>query len=290
MAPHPAQPAPAEGALVVVTGMSGAGKSNAVRGLESLGYRCTDNLPPRLFDAYVAEIRVSPRRAAVVVDCRELSAETLPGFIRDVRALRRGALLLYLDASNAVLARRYSEARKPHPLDRGQGLEAAINAERHLLGELKEFADVIDTSAMRLDELVRRVQEATEAGSGFPVTVMSFGFKHGIPPEADWTLDVRFIENPFYEAELRPLTGLDRPIIDYVMASPLSRPFLDQAAAMLSPLLDAYREQGKPRLVVAVGCTGGRHRSVVLAEELGRRLREAGIDTSVRHRNLPAGG
>jgi UPF0042 nucleotide-binding protein len=282
--------------LVVISGISGAGKTQSVRALESLGYRCTDNLPARLLGAFLADLGAGP--AAVVVDARGVDAVDVAGVVRRLRDLDRPHLAIFLDAPDETIARRYSEARKTHPLDRGAGVEAALRAERELLGEMREVAEVIDTGEMRVDALVRTVQERVRAaagdgdaaGAGPPVRITSFGFKHGLPRTADWVLDVRFLENPFYDARLRPLSGLDAPVRDYVLASPPAGEFVDRVAGLIAGLLRGYAEQGKPELSVCVGCTGGRHRSVVLAEELGRRLQGAGAEVHVRHRDLERGG
>ena len=277
--------------LVVVTGLSGAGKSQAVRGLESLGYRCTDNLPPALLPALRDANRRSgsPRPLAVVIDARSTGPDDIPGLLAGLRD-DPAATVIYLEASDAALARRFSETRKVHPLDEGSGLESAVATERLLLADLRDAATVVDTSTMRVDALVRRVQELAGARTdgGLPVTVSSFGFKYGVPVDADWVVDARFLENPFYDPELRALSGLDEPIRRFVFGSPLTEPFLDGVARLLDGLLAGYRDNGKPSLAIAVGCTGGRHRSVVLAEELGRRLQDeaGGVTVVVRHRDL----
>jgi UPF0042 nucleotide-binding protein len=230
---------------------------------------------------------------AVVLDARGITAADVPGLVKAIRDLGVPHRLIYLDAGDEALVRRFSETRRVHPLDEGEGLRHAIAAERELLGELREIADVIDTSDMRVDELVRRIHEVASRDGGspggsqaLPVTLLSFGYKYGVPTEADWILDSRFLENPFYISELRDLTGEDEKVRAFVLSSPLTAPFLDGIADVLQPLLGGYREWGKPGLMVAVGCTGGRHRSVVLAEELARRLDRAGASVSIRHRDL----
>ena len=276
--------------LVLVTGVSGAGKSQAVRALEMLGYTCTDNLPAALLTDFVAVAGRDGGQAAAVIDARGLKAGEVPGLLQALRALELGHRLIYLDAEDDTLVHRFSETRKVHPLESGEGLPKALARERALLGELRELADVVDTTGMRVDELVRRVQalatDGRSASGPMPVTISSFGYKYGVPMEADWIVDSRFLENPFYIDELRPLTGRDSSIRDFVLGSPLTGPFLDRTAALLGDLLSGYREWGKPSLFIAIGCTGGRHRSVVLAEELGRRLELLGADVSVRHRDL----
>ena len=276
--------------LMLVTGVSGAGKSQAVRALEMLGYTCTDNLPAPLLADFVAVARRNSDRAAAVIDARGLKADEVPGLVAQIRDLGTDHRLIYLDAEDDTLVHRFSETRKAHPLDSGGGLQKALADERGLLGELRELADVIDTTAMRVDELVRRVQalatDGRSASGPMPVTITSFGYKYGVPMEADWIVDARFLENPYYIEELRPLTGRDAKIRDFVLGSPLTVPFLEGTAALVGDLLGGYREWGKPSLFVAIGCTGGRHRSVVLAEELARRLEPLGASVDVRHRDL----
>ncbi|MEA2647190.1 MAG: RNase adapter protein RapZ [Chloroflexota bacterium] len=281
----------APGRLVLVAGLSGSGRSQAVRALEMMGYTCTDNLPPRLLAAFVEEPSTTGGPRAAVLDARGLDRDGLAGLVGQVRAL--DAQVIYLEAETDTLVRRFSETRKTHPLDTGAGLRGAVEEERGRLGELREVAEVVDTTDMRVDELVSRVQElvageagAPRVGASLPVNLVTFGYKYGVPTEADWVIDSRFLENPFYVPALRDLTGRDAAIRDFVLGSPLTGPFLDGVAAVLEPLLEGYREWGKPALFVAVGCTGGRHRSVVLAEEIARRLEASGVAATVRHRDL----
>ncbi len=276
--------------VVLVTGISGSGKSQAVRALEMLGYTCTDNLPAALLPQFLQLAARNGSAAAAVVDARGTAAEEVATLTAELKSTPAGVRLIFLDADDSTIVHRFSETRKTHPLDSGSGLGQALATERTTLGELRELAQVIDTSGMRVDQLVRRVQElVTDGRSGdgpMPVTVGSFGFKYGVPLDADWVIDVRFLENPFYIDDLRPLSGHDQRIRDFVLGSPLSGPFLDRAAALIGGLISGYREWGKPSLYVAIGCTGGRHRSVVLAEELGQRLAPQGAAVSVRHRDL----
>jgi UPF0042 nucleotide-binding protein len=276
--------------LVLLTGISGAGKSQGVRALEMLGYTCTDNLPAPLLADFADVARQSDRPSAAVVDARGLQWQEVPGLMAILRDLGQECVLIYLDAEDSTIFYRYSEARKTHPLDTGIGLAHALADERALLGDIRELAEVVNTTGMRVDELVRRVQElATEGRSTsgpMPVTITSFGYKYGVPVEADWILDVRFLENPFYISELRDLSGRDSQIQDFVLNSHLTGPFLDRTAALVGDLLEGYRRWGKPSLFIAVGCTGGRHRSVVLAEELGKRIDPRRASVSVRHRDL----
>ena len=255
-----------------------------------LGYICTDNLPAQLLSPFLEIAAGNGSAAAAVVDARGMAPQDLATLAEELRPRAASLRLIFLDADDSTIVHRFSETRKKHPLDTGAGLERALATERTMLGELREMAQLIDTSGMRVDELVRRVQEFVTEGSSaagpMPVTIGSFGFKYGVPLDADWVIDVRFLENPFYIDDLRPLSGHDQRIRDFVLASPLSGPFLERTAALIGGLVSGYREWGKPSLYVAIGCTGGRHRSVVLAEELAKRLAPQGAAVSVRHRDL----
>jgi UPF0042 nucleotide-binding protein len=268
----------------VVSGLSGAGKATALAALVRAGVDTVDNLPPALLDAFVALPR--DRVAAVVVDARNAAG---------LRALDRvpGASVLFLDARDEVLLRRLSESTHPHPAAHAGSLPAAVAAERELLGGLRAIADmVVDTSDLTPEGLGRRVVEAIEPPSSLDgptamvCTVSSFGFKYGPPVEADWVVDARFLRNPFWEPELRPLTGLDRPVHDFVWDQPEAREFVDRLASLLVWTLERATAAGRSRLHLAVGCTGGRHRSVVLASAIAARLGEEGIAVVLRHRDV----
>lgn len=268
----------------VVTGLSGSGKATALAALVRAGVDTVDNLPPSLLEAFIGLRRERP--AAVVVDARH--AEGL-------RVIDRvdGASVLFLDARDEVLLRRLSESTHPHPAAHAGSLPAAVAAERELLGGLRAVADVVvDTSELSPEELGRRVVEAVEppaspdGRAAMVCTVSSFGFKYGPPVEADWVVDARFLRNPFWEPELRPLTGLDRAVHDFVWDQPAAREFVDRLAALLTWTLERAADAGRSRLHLAVGCTGGRHRSVVLAGAIAGRLREAGLPVVLRHRDV----
>lgn len=268
----------------VVTGISGAGKATALAALGRAGVDVVDNLPAALLEAYVGLPR--ERVAAAVVDARD--AEGL-------RSLERvpGASVLFLDARDEVLLRRLSESTAPHPLARSGSLPAALAAERELLGGLRAIADVVvDTSDLAADELGRRVTEVVEppVAEDGPATVVctvsSFGFKYGVLVEADWVVDARFLRNPFWEPELRPLTGLDAPVHDFVWEQAEAREFVDRLVGVLAWTLERAAEAGRTRLHLGVGCTGGRHRSVVLACEIAARLRAEGVSVVLRHRDV----
>ncbi|MBM3752027.1 MAG: RNase adapter RapZ [Acidimicrobiia bacterium] len=279
---------------VVVTGLSGAGKSQAIHALEDLGYFCIDNLPIALIgtfaDLSVREEDPKPR-VAVVVDVREgRNLSRLPAVYRKLK--RRGDLhasLVFLEADEDILVRRFSETRRPHPLGRKMSPVEAVKEERRQMAPLRALADhVIDTSKRSVHELRRRVFALGGDGTEekLVVTVQSFGFKRGAPTDADLLFDVRFLKNPHFVANLRPLTGLDPKVARYVMREPAAKRFLTLTAALMRFLLPQYIAEGKAYLTVAIGCTGGRHRSVAIAEVLGRLLkRTKGVQLRVRHRD-----
>ena len=269
------------GSVWLLTGLSGAGKRSAAAALEKAGARCIDNLPapllPGLFDL------AAPDRATVaVIDARQDLAA-----VPAVDGLRT----LFLDARDDVLVRRLSESTAPHPCaSAGNGL-AAINAEREVLQSLRAAADVIiDTSALTPAELGGRVVETVLSGggseSGLRCVVSSFGYKHGPQTEADWVIDTRFLHNPFWVTELRPLTGLDAAVRDYLLRQDDAQRFITGLGDLLVWVAERAGEHGRHHLHIACGCTGGRHRSVVVAEALAARLREAGCDVAVRHRDV----
>ena len=268
----------------VVSGLSGAGKATALAALARSGVETVDNLPAPLLGAFVALRR--ERVAAVVVDARRAEG------VRELDAVD-GASVLFLDARDDVLLRRLSESTQPHPVGDVGSLPAAVAAERDLLGGLRSIADVvIDTSDLTPEELGRRVVETIEPPSSpdgraaLICTVSSFGFKYGPPVEADWVVDSRFLRNPFWVPELRPLTGLDPAVHDFVWDQPDAREFVDRLSAVLTWTLERAADAGRTRLHLAVGCTGGRHRSVVLASEIAARLGEEGVATTLRHRDV----
>jgi UPF0042 nucleotide-binding protein len=264
--------------FVVITGFSGAGKSQAMATFEDAGYFCVDNLPPEMIGS-LADLfgheGSKVERAAVASDVR--GGAYFDGLVRVLDDLDgRGVpyRLLYLEAGDPVLINRFKETRRRHPLANGGSVEAALRDERELLAPLKERADVcIDTSdlsAARLRKVVADKMLPHGKIGRLAVTFMTFGFKHGSPRDADLTFDVRFLPNPHYEAELRELTGLDEPVIDFVEGSDGIAEFYERLTPLLDYLLPAYEQEGKSHLTVGIGCTGGRHRSVVIAEHLAR--------------------
>jgi UPF0042 nucleotide-binding protein len=264
--------------FVVITGFSGAGKSQAMATFEDAGYFCVDNLPPEMIGS-LADLfgheGSKVERAAVASDVRGGAYfDDLVKTLDDLDARGVQYRLLYLEASDLVLINRFKETRRRHPLADGGSVEAALRDERELLAPLKERADVcIDTSdlsASRLRKVVADKMLPHGKIGRLAVTFMTFGFKHGSPRDADLTFDVRFLPNPHYESELRDLTGLDDPVIDYVEGSDGIADFYERLTPLLDYLLPAYEHEGKAHLTVGIGCTGGRHRSVVIAEHLAR--------------------
>lgn len=283
------------GHVVVLTGLSGAGKSQASKIFEDQGYYCVDNLPPELLDRFLALREADPRRyerVALVLDIR--AGDPAPAIAQAREALERQAVrfdVLYLEATDANLVSRFSETRHRHPLETRSGVQAGIHEERQRLAATRELADhVIDTSGLSIGQLKERlfafVPRDAEADAT-RVDIITFGFKYGIPLEADLVFDVRFLTNPFYVPDLKPLSGLQRPVRDYVLSQPAAGRFLDLVVELLQLTLPNYRAEGKERLTVALGCTGGYHRSIALAEELASRLREVdGASVAVFHREL----
>lgn len=279
--------------LVVLSGMSGSGKSSALRCFEDLGYYCVDNLPPPLIPTFVELCqRATPRRmqVALVVDARTRDfLEQFAPVWGEARVRHPHAKLLFFDAEDSVLLQRFSETRRPHPLAPTGAVREGIQAERRLLAELRGGADdVIDTSTFNVrtlrDFLLARFRPGPEPGLN--VSVASFGFRNGLLENADLVFDVRFLPNPHYDPELRPQSGLDNAVREFVESRPETREFLDLLERLLRFLLPQYAEEGKTYLTLAFGCTGGRHRSVVIAEEVATRLRALRFPTSVTHADL----
>ncbi len=280
--------------LVVITGMSGAGRSLAGKALEDIGFFVIDNLPANLISQVVgqADLAVDTRRRqlAVAVDTRGgLSFDELEEVLLVLDVEGVPTTLLFLDAEDEVLEARFAESRRPHPVE-APTLAESIALERRALEDLRGEADVvIDTSDLSVHELrdaIGEVFAGERPRRPLRVAVTSFGFKHGVPRVVDLLFDVRFLPNPHWDATLRPLTGLDLPVREFVMAHEDTASFLERVRSLLDFLLPRYEKEGKSYLAVGVGCTGGRHRSVVLAEELGSWLAERDVDVSVRHRDM----
>ena len=278
--------------LVVVTGLSGSGKSTAIHVLEDLGFYCIDNLPialiPRLVELWETS-RDEVRRVALGIDvrARHFLAE-FPRVFDELRAQEVALEVLYLEASDDVLVRRFSETRRPHPADQGGGIADGIRREREKLHGLRELADrILDTSAFTVHEFrsaLRDLVDRPEPGT-MTIGLLSFGYKYGLPTDADLVLDCRFLPNPFFVEGLRDKTGSDPAVADYVLGRDETQEFVQRLVDLLEFTLPRYRREGKSYLTIALGCTGGRHRSIVLVEELRRRLQEGGHRVLVRHRD-----
>lgn len=283
--------------FVIVTGMSGGGKSTAMKMLEDAGFYCADNMPVALIDKF-AELLAMPnsgiQKAALGLDVRaDQSFEDVKKIITSLQASQYSVEVLFLEASDQILLKRYKESRRVHPLSVDGDLMQGITRERNLLASIRENADyVIDTSNLLTRELkaeLDRIFVKNEKYNSLMINIMSFGFKHGIPQDADLVFDVRFLPNPFYIDELKHKTGLDQEVQDYVMAYPEAHEFLDKLSDMISFLIPNYVKEGKYQLVVAIGCTGGQHRSVTLAGELFNRFRDQGeYGLTLRHRDVKA--
>ena len=281
--------------LKIVTGMSGAGKTNLVQVLEDMGYYCVDNLPPNLFGKFVdliLQVQDDGARVALVADVRggKFFADVYD-VLQDLRNMGINYEIIFLEASDEILVRRYKETRRRHPLTKSGSVLEGIQEERKRLQRIRGEADVIiDTSNLKVQDFKQRVADLLQGGADerLLVNVTSFGFKYGLPIDVDLVMDVRFLPNPFYVADLKPQTGLDEAVRDYVLQRPESESFLQKYTDLLLELLPQYVQQGKHHLALAVGCTGGQHRSVAVAEEIGRRLTEAetGAVIRVNHREL----
>lgn len=278
--------------LVVVTGVSGAGKSTALRTLEDLGYYCADNLPMPLLPKFIEllAVREEVTRAALVVDARSGDfLDDTSAVFAGLRAAGHTIEVLFLDAPDEILIRRFSETRRRHPLS-GNDIRAGLQAERKRLSTLRQEATtVIDTGDLTVHGLRGMVLERYGRADGnLAVSIMSFGFKYGLPGEADIVLDVRFLPNPFFVEALSPLSGEDEPVRRFVLDNPETELFLGKADELLTLCIAAFEREGKSYATIAVGCTGGRHRSVVVATELAQRLGNLS-NVTVRHRDIQRG-
>jgi RNase adapter protein RapZ len=282
--------------LVIITGLSGSGKASALKTFEDLGYYSVDNLPLDLLPAFADLVRQSTEivRAALVVDVRE--GQRLDQFPVLLKKLRKvlPTQVFFLEASDAVLLRRFSETRRPHPLGRSESVVKAIDAERRLLDPIRNVADeTVDTSQHNVHELRAFILSKFERGSSetsaknLMVSFVSFGYKNGVPLEADLVFDVRFLPNPHFVPEFRPLTGKHPKVARYIRQFPQTEEFLDKTTDLLLFLLPHYIQEGKSYLTVAFGCTGGQHRSVMIAEEIRKRLARASYRVKNTHRDLP---
>ncbi len=278
--------------LLVVTGLSGSGKSYAAHALEDIGYNTIDNLPLSLLRDFAKEVAAregQKGRTAVVLDVRNAGfAEAFPTLLDELRSLL-AVTVVFLEADDPTIFRRFSETRRPHPLAQERTLTEAVSLERRLLAEVREKADlVLDTTAMTVHELRSVIAEHFRA-SGDPgvlaVSILSFGFKHGVPPSIDLCFDVRFLANPHFVPELRPRTGRDPDVARFIEEGPATEPFYRRLLEFLLYCLPNYRRENRAYLTIGVGCTGGRHRSVYIAERLGRDLASAGYPVRIAHRD-----
>jgi RNase adapter protein RapZ len=278
--------------FIVITGLSGAGRSQAADILEDLGWFVIDNLPPLLIPK-VSELASSPgssiAKVVLVVGTGPYHGQVLPALqMLEEQGVR--LRIVFLEASTDVLVRRYESTRRRHPLATDRSLAQAIEAERRVLEPVKAEADVVvDTSDLNVHQLRDRMLDLfadTTSDSGMQTTITSFGYKHGLPLDTDLVIDCRFLPNPHWVEELRDLTGLDEPVRRYVLDQPVSDQFLQELLSLLDLLLPAYVREGKSYLTLALGCTGGHHRSVAIAEEVAARLRQRGYDPKVSHRDL----
>jgi UPF0042 nucleotide-binding protein len=288
-------PQPASGdrtRILLITGMSGAGKSAALKALEDVGYEAVDNLPLSLLSSLVTPSAVSRRPLAIGVDIRtrdfgiEAFRHEIDGLVSHADLEVR---LLFLDCEDEALRRRFTETRRRHPLAHDRPVTDGIRHERRLLSPLRDRADqVIDTTDLGLNDLRRQLhgQFSLDAESSLALFVMSFAYRNGLPREADLVFDVRFLANPHYETELRPLTGMDKRVGEFISRDPGYAAFFDSLTGLLAPLLPRFSSEGKSYLTVAVGCTGGRHRSVFIAEQLASWLGAEGQHVSVAHRDM----
>jgi len=278
--------------LVLVTGLSGSGKGTVLNTFEDLGFYCVDNLPVALIPTFTElyeEGRGEVERAALLVDAREgEEIEKLPGIYRDLRS-RHPITLVFMEANDAALMRRFSETRRPHPLSHGASIAEGIRAERRRMAPIRRIADVIiDTTKFNVHELRELIIERFQKASRRPllVSVVSFGFRYGIPTDADLVFDVRFLPNPHFVPRLRPFTGKDQRVARYIRSFPQTGEFLRRIESLLGYLIPHYIAEGKSYLTIALGCTGGRHRSVALAEVIRRALQHKGYTAKVVHRDL----
>ena len=278
--------------LVIITGLSGSGKSYVQSTLEDLGFYCTDNLPIGLIEPYLDEVIAHEKanRVGIVVDVRTHDFATLfPGVYQKLKKRAPNAMLIFLEASEEVLARRYSETRRPHPMAKDRPVVDAIREEREALTEVKSLADmVLDTSAFSVHELKAEVLRRFALPGEKPtmlVTIITFGFKHSMPYNLDLLFDVRFLPNPHFVAELRPKTGLDEEVVEYLRAQPDYEEFYQRLYDFVSYVLPGYQKEMKSYLTIGVGCTGGKHRSVAIGQRLAGDLEEGGYNVEIVHRD-----
>lgn len=281
--------------LVIITGMSGSGKASVLKAFEDLGYYCVDNLPVELVPQFAELVADSPeiQRAALVLDIREGEGlERLPATLRSVRGIVKSTVV-YLEADDEVLLRRYSETRRPHPLGTSKPVKSSLESERRRLLAIRKVADMtIDTSKFNVHELRALIfdrfgQTRSQDQKQILVSCVSFGFRKGVPDDADLVFDVRFLPNPHFVPEFRPYTGRHPKVAKYIRSFPQTQEFINRISELLIYLLPHYIREGKSYLTIAFGCTGGQHRSVMIAEDVKKRLAKAGYNVKVVHRDSP---
>ncbi len=279
--------------FVIVTGLSGAGKTEATKSLEDMGYFCVDNLPPRLIPKFAEACNSGNiEKVALVIDIRGgVFFDDLFESLMYLKSSEFKYEILFLDASDDILVKRFKEARRSHPLAPQGRVLTGISEERNKLREVKDRADIIiDTSKYKIgdlrEEMTKYFGDETLPEKQLSITILSFGFKYGIPVDSDLVFDVRFIPNPFYIPELKPFSGLDAPVRDYVLGQDETKEFLGKLTDMLEFLIPNYKKEGKRQLIIAIGCTGGRHRSVAIANEIYQNLHEKNYDVYIEHRDI----
>jgi len=279
--------------MVVITGMSGSGKASVLKAFEDLGYYCVDNLPIGLISHFadLAKQSTEIEKAALVTDIREGEhLKKLPDIIRRLKR-QMNTTVLYLEASDEVLLRRFSETRRPHPLGTDSTVKAALSTERRMLHSIRALADVVvDSSRFNVHELRAHITAKFTQGStdrDILISIVSFGYKAGVPMDADLVFDVRFLPNPHFVPEFKPLTGRHPKVAKYIRSFPQTQEFIDRISELLIYLLPHYVREGKSYLTIGFGCTGGQHRSVLIAEEVRKRLGKAGYRAKVIHRDSP---
>jgi UPF0042 nucleotide-binding protein len=277
--------------LVIVSGMSGAGKASALKTFEDLGYYCVDNLPVGLISNFAELVldSLEIQRAALVVDIREgARLDKLPQVLASLRRMLK-TTVVFLEADADVLIRRYSETRRPHPLGRDVSVRSSLTAERRRLQPLRALADVVvDTTRFNVHELRAQLTERFQGGNSdrnLLISCVSFGYREGVPEDADLVFDVRFLPNPHFIPKFRPLTGRHPEVARYIRSFPQTREFINRISELLIYLIPHYIREGKSYLTIAFGCTGGKHRSVLIAEEVKKRLSKAGYNIKVVHRD-----
>jgi UPF0042 nucleotide-binding protein len=284
--------------ITIISGLSGSGKSTAMRALEDMGFYCIDNMPATLIPTFIELCQAATgefSRVAIAVDIRGKEfLEDFQKLVQDLRGKGHEVKIIFLESTNEVLIRRYSETRRSHPVEkeRGIALPEAVKEERGEMAFLREIADeVIDTSNLNVHELRSIVMERLSAAPAkrMKATLLSFGYSYGLPPEADIVMDVRLLPNPFFVRELRELTGKDKKVRDYVLKQKETTGFLRRFSEMIEYLIPLYEKEGKSYLTIAIGCTGGKHRSVVIAEHLAAMMGNQGKEIIVRHRDIERG-